>query len=427
MNRWILVIGSPSICFYLQKKDMGWIGGRRILGLVLAIFVTACSIVEVGEVVKDEANGSWVAPGIVPPSMKKSVTFVSAFDYPEGYQWHFDRENGSVRCSLVVFMEESPVLKIPVGEEYRVSSDPDMHRIIDGHLYTFFSDEAETIVKKDGKPLFSYPQPEMITDIKVINGLVHTLGHPRSGEGFSYRVNGEVCLLREGGYAFERIMCQDTIASVAFVEPIRVDDGVLERYYIMRGGKVSQIAVREDIKKVWDVVLQEEQVFYLASLTGISMPVVVSEGEVSALSMPARASVIDCRINLLESGIGVEGVISEKSNLKEIIWNQDGNYEVFPSGMTVSAMCVSEDAAHFAMNPITGLQQGIIVRSGERLQMPEGYACMSRYAASFSSGLLSVGLSSLTGGKPVLWKDGDCVQLDVNGYIASVSSKEMED
>ena len=48
------------------------------------------------------------------------------------------------------------ILKIPVGDDYMVSDDPDMHRVLNGHLYTDFATDSETILKKDGKPLFSF-------------------------------------------------------------------------------------------------------------------------------------------------------------------------------------------------------------------------------------------------------------------------------
>ena len=42
-------------------------------------------------------------------------------------------------------------MKLPVGEEYHISPDPDMHRVIEGHLYTDYSTDKETIIKKDGQ------------------------------------------------------------------------------------------------------------------------------------------------------------------------------------------------------------------------------------------------------------------------------------
>jgi hypothetical protein len=37
-------------------------------------------------------------------------------------------------------------------------------------------------------------------------------------------------------------------------------------------------------------------------------------------------------------------------------------------------------------------------------------------------GILTVGLSSLSGERPVVWRDGRTEELDVNGYICNVSS-----
>jgi hypothetical protein len=41
-----------------------------------------------------------------------------------------------------------------------------------------------------------------------------------------------------------------------------------------------------------------------------------------------------------------------------------------------------------------------------------------------ADGILTVGLSSLIGEKPLLWKDGRMETLDVNGYICTITSVE---
>ena len=80
---------------------------------------------------------------------------------------------------------------------------------------------------------------------------------------------------------------------------------------------------------------------------------------------------------------------------------------------------------HCTMNPATEEGAGLIYRSGESLDMPLGYATMGRNAMSFSSGMLSVGLSSLNDGKPILWVDGQIKKIDARGYISYVASKEL--
>ena len=392
-------------------------------GVIICFAAASCSLVELGAEQKDEQNGVWNGPSISPPSTVRSITFVSAFDYVEGYDWQADSEKGEVKCSLVVFQEGLPILKVPVGREYMVSSDPDMHRIVEGHLYTDYSTDTETIFKKDGKPLFSYPKPEMICAFDVLGEDVHTVGHSRSGTGFSYRVNGKVVLEREAGYTFEHIAFDNSTAVIAFSEPIVSAEGSFERYYVMRDGNVSQIALRDDIKKVWDIVHYNGELYYLASLTGISAPVVVSQQKMTALSMPASRTLVSCRMNVLSEGICIEGVLSDGNQIQSVLWDINCQHQLFPVGMTFASLCSGEDGLHCAMNPVSTDAAGLIFRSGESIDMPSGYVCVSRSAMDFCCGILSVGLSPFEGGKPVLWVDGQLKELPVNGYISCVSSQ----
>ena len=371
---------------------------------------------------KDEYNGVWTGPSISPPSTSKKVTYITAFNYPQNYDWAADPERGTVKCSLVVFREGTPILKVPVGDEYKVSPDPDMHRVIDGHLYTDYSTDEITLIKKDGKPLIEYPAPEMICDFNVVNGNVHTLGHSRSGQGFSYRINGRAVLERDSGYSFEKIFVDDTTTSIAFSEQIASSGGIVERYYIMSNSKVSQVALRDDIKKVWDVAVYDGKVIYLASLTGVSAPVLVSKTGMMALSMPSSLILVSCRMNVLSEGIFVEGVLTDGKQVQSVLWDAKSSYTLFQKGLTFSAICQGDDVVHCTLNPASGAGAGLIYRGGETLSMPLGYSCISRNAMDFSSGLLSVGLSSLNGGKPVLWVDGQTKELDINGYISSITS-----
>lgn len=392
------------------------------LWAVVCFAVQSCGITELYKVDGDDKNGVWNGPAADPSPMSPSLTFVSAFDYPDGYDWRSDPDRGHVKCSLVVFREGLPVLKVPVGNEYSVSPDPDMHRIIDGHLYTDFTDGTETLLKKNGKPVLSYPGAEMICDMKVKGSDIYTLGHSRKGQGFALRLNGSVLLSREAGYTFERILIEDTEVSVAFAEPIVSSSGTVERYYVMRGGKVTQIALRDDIKQVWDVAIYGEEIYYLASLTGVQAPVLVSSQGMTTLQMPSSMTVVSCRMNILEGGICVEGVLADGNQVQSVLWGTDFQYSLFPKGMTFSALCFGEDGLHCTMNPASGMGAGLIFRGGESLEIPAGYACMSRSAMDFASGMLTVGLSSLKGEAPALWVDGRLKNLDINGYISCVTS-----
>ena len=170
--------------------------------------VMSCGLREIGEPQKND--GIWKGPGAElkpggPGQVERSVWYVTGFDYPEGYDWMSDPEAGNVKCSLVVYANAVPMMKVPVGTEYQTSADPDMHRMIDGDLYTDFSTDSMTVIKKNGRYLFSYPGREMIVGMNVGSTEVYTLGQSRSGDGFSFRRDGEILFERTKGCLMGRM------------------------------------------------------------------------------------------------------------------------------------------------------------------------------------------------------------------------------
>ena len=107
--------------------------GRNVLIAVMLLMAVSCGLREIGGDLPQKNEGVWKGPGAdLKPggsgAVKRSVWYVTGFDYPEGYDWMSDPEAGSVKCSLVVYANAVPMLKIPVGSEYHTSADPDMHR-----------------------------------------------------------------------------------------------------------------------------------------------------------------------------------------------------------------------------------------------------------------------------------------------------------
>ena len=169
---------------------------QRIFLLILfLVSLFSCGIEEIGGD-SDKAGGSkWGGmTGSHSGSIsEKSICYMTALDYQKGYDWRADPAEGDVKCSIVVYADGVPVMKVPVGAEYETSGDPDMHRIIDGHLYTDYSTDAETIIKRDGKTLFGYDGRESLRGMEVVDDDVYTLGQNRDGDGFSFRSYSRWC------------------------------------------------------------------------------------------------------------------------------------------------------------------------------------------------------------------------------------------
>lgn len=394
---------------------------EKCVQVVFGLSAVSCGVSEIGDFEKDETNGVWTAPS-AGGTGSHSVVYVTAFDYPDDYDWVHNPEKGSVRCSLVVFADSKPQMKIPVGDAYHVSDDPDMHRVIDGHVYTDFATDAETFIKKDGKPLLSYEGRESVVDMIVCNDSLHTLGHRRNGGGFSYRINGRIVLERDSGYTFGSLGAYGNDVCFAFTEPIVSAQGRKECYYCFRNGKVSQTALREDIKKLWDIDFHKGEVYILVSLTGVNEPVLISEAGLTALPMPYGTTAVSGQIFSAGDSCGVEMLLSSESGVSSALWLHGRLYQSFDTGMSVYAILPSESGVSCVLNARSSSGTGLMFRLGEKIVMPSGFTCMGKYPVDMIDGILTVGLSSLSGERPVVWRDGRTEELDVNGYICNVSS-----
>lgn len=400
---------------------------KGFLFAVVLLAVVSCGLTEIGEPVRRPGEGVWTGPGtnVGKGDPDKTVCYVTLMDYPDDYDWRSDREKGSVKCSLVVLANGIPMMKVPVGDEYETSSDPDMHRMIGGHLYTDYSTDSETVIKKDGRLLFRYPGREVICGMLVDSSDVYTLGHPRDGCGFTYRKNGEVLLERNVGRSFGRLYRDGSDLCFSFSETVKSSSEDIERYYLVRNGFVSQVALREDVKKVWDIVSEDNMVYYMADIIGVGSPVVFSGTDMSVLEMPQSAAMAACRIFVNSGVVHIEGILTSRGRpVTAYLWMNPQKYHTFGTGMTMSSVNVSGGSVIGVLNSSSSLEPGQIFLNGEMFPMPPDYVSMSSRTAVMADGILCAGLSSKTGGKPQIWKDGTLEELDYNGYVCSVTTNK---
>lgn len=384
--------------------------------------LVSCGIEEVSRRPEENREDIWIRPEMNSGDGSREVCYVTAFDYPDDYDWRADREKGSVKCSLTVFADGVPMMKVPVGDMYEVSSDPDMHRMIDGHLYTDYSTDCETVIKKDGKTVLRYTGREMICGMLVEGDTLYTLGHPRQGEGFTFRKNGKTVLARPAGRTFGRLHRDNGNICFAFTEPVLSEDGDMERYHHYSDGNIVQTAVRDDIKKVWDIYSYKGEICWAASLTGIDRPVLFKDGTLNSMIMFDGYSPLTLSILEGEDVLYLEGILTSPDlALVSAFWDSPGHIMSPEDGYVASSRCISGDGMSLVFNPVYESGKGLIFRCGEEMAMPAGYSVMGLSCAAVADGILQIGLSSQEGGRPMIWKDGQTVFLDISGYIASVS------
>lgn len=411
-----------DFAFFESKKILMMKIARKCIQAACLLSFVSCGVSEIGDFAKDEGNGIWTGPPSGGSPATRSVTYVTAFDYPEDYNWRYNPEKGAVKCSLVVFANGKPTLKVPVGDAYCTSDDPDMHRVIDGHLFTDYATDDQTIIKKDGRPYISYDGRESVLAMIIQSDTLYTLGQRRNGRGFTFRKNGHVVLERSNGYPFAKMVSLDGDVRFAFVEQIDNAGGKLERYHCYMNGKVVQTALREDLKKAWDVEFHQGQVCILASLTGVSDPVVISDKGIYTLPLPYGTAIASGRIFSVGDILGAEIVLYTTSGLISALWLDNRLYRSFSSSQTLSSLWAGTEGLACVLNSRTDSGKGEIFRMGESYELPAGLSCQGTAAMDMTDGILTAGLSSVSGSRPVLWKDGEMEELDVNGYICTVSS-----
>lgn len=216
---------------------------------------------------KDRSDPEGGMPAPEPPAHIDTL-YVTGVEYPAGYDWVKDQEYGTVECRLFLEKAGERIVEVPVGYSYETASDPDMHRCVDGHLYTDYSTDTETVIKRDGVTLFRYQGREVITCFHVSDSSdVYTVGRPRSGgPGFTFRMNGQELIAVEEGKAVYCIQEKDGRVYLAYRQESRSGGAADTRpgYYLYDGTRPVLISELSDDEEILSVFVTDTDVIYVA-------------------------------------------------------------------------------------------------------------------------------------------------------------------
>ena len=176
---------------------------KEFVLMIAVALLSACGLEQVGVGEHSSSDGIWRGPSY--GKHYSGTVYAVALDYPDGYDWRADAQKGRVKCSMVMFADGVPVLKVPVGDVYEVSSDKSRHRLRDGCLYTDYTDGNTTVIKRDGEAVARFEGAEDILCMEVHDGRVHTLSRRAGGGGFLYRVDGTLVLERPDGTVYPHL------------------------------------------------------------------------------------------------------------------------------------------------------------------------------------------------------------------------------
>lgn len=383
-----------------------------VLGLVVS-----CGIAEMDKQTNAGSDGVWTGPEVGDPM---NACYVTALDYRDGYDWRSDQEKGKVKCSLVMFADGIPVLKIPVGDMWQVSSDPMRHRVLDGHLYTDFTDGTITVVKRDGRVLHTYDAAEEVEQAMLHEGQLHTLCRPREGDGFRYRIDGRVVLSRDSGSPMGNMRMSGDTAVFCFSQLISTAQGKKDSYYISKGGKVSKIQTEGDISKVWDMTFHDGEVCMAVSYVKDDGPFLLRGSRKEGVRAIQTQNILTCRF--MDSEVlclNVRCMNDVSLRQSDILWAEGKSWKRYVMDEPLSCSYADEGGFAAAVNPAEG-RPGQIFRGNITYRMPEGYCIRGRNPLAARDGELLAGLSSGSDGPPAVWTNGNIEVLPVNGPVTGL-------
>lgn len=374
--------------------------------------------------VLSDSVGTQNQDSLTPPVRKTkrdTCLYFSAVIVPEDYDWQRDSACGASEGRLVLYKDFKETVSMKTGGTELVSTDPDTHHIVDGHLYTEFSTLKETIVKKDGKELFRYSGREFLKGILADKDVLWTLGQDRSGEGFSLRKNGEEVFRSNKGEVFGNLHLSPGGG-------LYLDNGRLCFCYCIRSGsgtllyRVSdqlETPVENHSYKVHDMRVYDGEAVTLVTPTEGTGPQIIKSNGTEDVWNVSSITLTEGYLVATPQGIGAAGFLSS------------GGYYPLTFSYWCGVRTVNPSCSNYYVYPCqNGLSYITYDQSIVRLTLSRGASwaaaerCyfFSRSCAVTDGIRYSIALTPYEkGGKPYIVTNGTKRTLDINGFITNLN------
>ncbi|MBR1406848.1 MAG: hypothetical protein IJ578_07975 [Bacteroidales bacterium] len=366
------------------------------------------------------------------PSPEGRSVWLAGVEFPQGYDWQRDTAYGNVAAHLVLFRDGRRVLSVPAGEKYHVSTDPDMHRIIGGHLYTDYSSGDATWIGCDGKELFRFAGRELMAGFRIRDGDIWTLGLDRTaGKGITLRKNGKTVFTdpqgrlpamngREGGLLEE----DDGRLHFFYYQETRRNNGSLAcTWYRVSDGQAENLVLPQGVTTVYDLSqVGGKTVAVTRMQTGGASLTVLHGSESRAYATGVADGVQNVRI--LPAGgnrFYVKGELLSGNRIRPVLWDPEGTPTFFQQDLKILEFFA--EAGHLAY--LTADGQGYPAKwasdgFGQSIEGRNHF--ISSHCGRLDNGSFLLALTPFDQtGQPFLLQDGQRQEIPLNGYLTYIS------
>lgn len=341
-----------------------------------------------------------------PPAPPDTIVWLSAVRFPKDYDWQRDTAYGTAAFELVLYRDFKMEMALPFGPDACFVADPDRHHILSGHLYTERIADGRTRIGRDGQELFHFEGREFLVGLLEDGDQLYTLSRSVSGQGFTFRRNGEILFSRTDGIPFGNL-ADPSYGPTGALYPdggrtvfcYKTDTRGL---YQVRDGKASQLESNRPASDVLDLKIRNGEVLLLCASS-------------------ANNGLQDGRIWPEEGGHSVSGRFRDGAGGFYSGW-MDGGDGVSPHRLcNEEAVLYHNPQATFAVSvDPDGIVRWYGPSGSGRSDGPclfPGPGC----AAAVGSSLVLALTPRAARGIPQIRRGGRVTELDLHGYVSSVA------
>ena len=342
--------------------------------------------------------------------------YYTAVSFPDDYDWRRDTSYGAVRASINLYRNDSLILKIPTGT--LASPDADMHHFIQGHLYTQFRSGGRTVLARDGEPILKLDYEAILAGLLPLNGKVYTLWRNRGGEGFSLMEGNSELFSRSRGQPLGSLALGAYVPYGALYPDLEKACFCYRNgsdWYVVRGSQESVVSIPPGT--VYDMRSIDGSVCIFYSGDSSTTTLFLYKGYVMNFS---QAQYQYSRIGYIYPNNGESfcvGTASLGSNTYSIVNFISGQSVALPG----SGFCqISSSPLTFLFFSTDGTT-GYYSQATGRRYLDGKFYHLSPYAGIRVDGKLFLALNPMEQGrKPIIWKEGEIQELELNGFVSGI-------
>jgi len=351
-----------------------------------------------------------------------TVVYMTGVEFPESYDWVRDTAYGDVEAAIVLYRNAERVLSISTGSSRKVSADPDMHHLVEGHVYSEYTYMGQTWIKKDGSDLFIFDKAEKLRGLLVKGQDVYTLGQNKDGHGFALRKNGQAIFEKDEGRIIG-MMDSDSFYRGALYE----DGGSICFSYRGRSDLCSLVADGKE-----SPFSSSGNVLDMRRIGGKIYLLEMDEGGVVSLRFLDKSiglafntlgCTASCRLSVYKGEAVVIGDYGNRyTGFGSCVWNSAGEVVFQHSGKTDFYLSESSEArVHFYANTLLSFDTediGYQSESGRQLFFP--YRSAFLYGRRFVLCTTVMDLERY----PILFDNGERQEVELRGFLSSLEVME---